>query len=238
MFIFATPISFKMNRINRITAILTQLQSKRVVTAKSIAERFEISLRTVYRDIKTLQEAGVPIGSDNGIGYFIVEGYRLPPIMFTEEEANAMITADKLVHQKNESSLSKNYTAALIKIKAVLKNRQKEKIELLDERIAADSKYIINPKSDYLAKIQTGITDFFLLKLSYKSIYKNELTSREVKPLALYFTENDWILIAFCTLRKDIREFRLDKITSLQILTQTFEHFKDFNLNNYFEEAH
>ena len=136
-----------MNRINRITAILTQLQSKRIVTAQTIADRFEISLRTVYRDIKSLQEAGVPIGSENGKGYFIVDGYRLPPIMFTEEEANALITADKLVHQKNDASLSKNYTSALIKIKAVLRNQQKEKIELLDSRISADSKYIINPKS-------------------------------------------------------------------------------------------
>jgi predicted DNA-binding transcriptional regulator YafY len=227
-----------MNRINRITAILTQLQSKRVVTAKTIADRFEISLRTVYRDIKTLQEAGVPIGSENGVGYFIVDGYRLPPVMFTEEEANALITADKLVHQKNEKSLSKNYTSALIKIKAVLRNQQKEKIELLEERISADNKYKISPKTDYLSKIQTGITDFLELNLTYKSIYKNEITKRNVKPLALYFTENDWILIAFCLLRNDIREFRLDKIKNLIMTATTFEHFKDFNLTKYFEELH
>jgi predicted DNA-binding transcriptional regulator YafY len=227
-----------MNKINRITAILTQLQSKRVVTAKSISERFGISLRTVYRDIKTLQEAGVPIGSENGIGYFIVDGYRLPPVMFTEEEANALITADKLVQQKNESSLSKNYTSALIKIKSVLRNTQKEKIELLDQRIGADTKYKIAPKSDLLAKIQIGITDFLQLSITYKSIYKNEITKRNVKPLALYFTENDWILIAFCQLRNDIREFRVDKIETLQVTTENFEHFKDFNLGNYLEEVH
>lgn len=227
-----------MNRINRITAILTQLQSKRVITAQTIADRFEISLRTVYRDIKSLQEAGVPIGSENGVGYFIVDGYRLPPIMFTEEEANAMITADKLVHQKNEKSLSKNYTSALIKIKAVLRNSQKEKIELLEERISADNKYTINPKSDYLAKIQTGITSFLQLDITYKSIYKNEITKRKIKPLALYFTENDWILIAFCLLRNDIREFRLDKIKSLFITNETFEHFEDFNLGKYLDEVH
>ena len=227
-----------MNRINRITAILTQLQSKRIVTAQSIANRFEISLRTVYRDIKSLQEAGVPIGSENGVGYFIVDGYRLPPIMFSEEEANALITADKLVNQKNEKSLSKNYTSALIKIKAVLRNQQKEKLELLDQRIGADNKYNFNPKSDYLAQIQRGITDFLQLKLKYRSIYKNELTTRNVKPIALYFTENDWILIAFCMLRNDIREFRLDKIELLQITNLSFDHFKDFNLSQYFDEVH
>ncbi len=227
-----------MNRINRITAILTQLQSKRIVTAQTIANRFEISLRTVYRDIKSLQEAGVPIGSENGVGYFIVDGYRLPPIMFTEDEANALITAEKLVLQKNEKSLSKNYTSALIKIKAVLRNQQKEKIELLDSRISADSKYIINPKSDYLSKIQIGITDFLQLNITYKSIYKNEITERNIKPLALYFTENDWILIGFCTLRNGIREFRLDKIEKLQLSLEKFEHFKDFDLSKYFDESH
>jgi len=227
-----------MNRINRITAILTQLQSKRIVTAKSIAERFEISLRTVYRDIKSLQEAGVPIGAENGVGYFIVDGYRLPPIMFTEEEANAMITADKLVHQKNEKSLSANYTSALIKIKAVLKNQQKEKIELLASRISADNKYTINPKSDFLSKIQTGITNFLQIHITYKSIYKNEITKRNIKPLALYFTENDWILIGFCMLRNGIREFRLDKIEVLQLTSDKFEHFVDFDLSKYFDEMH
>ena len=227
-----------MNRINRITAILTQLQSKRIVTAQTIADSFEISLRTVYRDINSLQEAGVPIGSENGVGYFIVDGYRLPPIMFNEDEANAMITAEKLVHQKNEKSLSKNYTSALIKVKAVLKNKQKEKIELLDQRISADNKYTINPKSDYLSIIQTGITDFFQLEITYLSIYKNELTNRRVKPLALYFTENDWVLVAFCELRNAIREFRLDKIKSLKLTQIQFEHFTDFNLSQYFDDEH
>ena len=86
-----------MNRLTRITAILTQLQSKRVVTAREIAERFDISLRTVYRDIKTLQDSGVPIGSENGVGYFIVDGFRLPPISLTEEEANSLIILETFI---------------------------------------------------------------------------------------------------------------------------------------------
>ncbi len=227
-----------MNRINRITAILTQLQSKRIVTAQSIANRFNISLRTVYRDIKSLQEAGVPIGSENGIGYFIVDGYRLPPIMFTEQEANALITAEKLVQQKNEKSLYKNYISALIKIKAVLKNQQKQKIEFLENRIRSEKIEKNISKNDFLAKIQTGITDFIKLDLTYHSIYKNETTKRKIKPLALYFTENDWILIAFCTLRNDIREFRLDKIESLKITNEFFNDFKNFNLGKYLDEVH
>ena len=226
-----------MNRINRITAILTQLQSKRIVTAKSIAERFNISLRTVYRDIKTLQEAGVPIGSENGVGYFIVDGYKLPPVMFTEEEANALITAEKLVLQKNEASLTKNYVSALIKIKSVLRNSQKDKIELLESRIGADVKYTLSPTSNYLEKIQKAITESIVLKIEYQSLYKNELTKRTVKPLAFYFTENDWVVIAYCNLRNALREFRLDKIKKLQFTEDYFTDFKEFNLKEYFKQT-
>ena len=96
-----------MNRIDRIAAILIQLQSKRLVKGNEIAERFDISLRTVYRDIQTLIEAGVPILSETGIGYSIMEGYRLPPIMFTREEALAFLTAEKLVQQFTDETTSK-----------------------------------------------------------------------------------------------------------------------------------
>ncbi len=226
-----------MNRINRITAILTQLQSKRIVTAKSIAERFNISLRTVYRDIKTLQEAGVPIGSENGVGYFIVDGYKLPPVMFTEEEANALITAEKLVLQKKEASLTKNYVSALIKIKSVLRNSQKDKVELLERRIGADAKYTFSPTSNYLEKIQKAIIETIVLKIEYQSLYKNEFTKRNIKPLAFYFTENDWVVIAHCNLRNALREFRLDKIKKLQFTEEHFTDYTNFNLQEYFNKT-
>ncbi len=81
-----------MNRIDRLSAILIQLQSKQVVKAQEVADRFGISLRTVYRDIKSLEEAGIPIGAEAGKGYFIMDGYHLPPVMFTKEEASALLT--------------------------------------------------------------------------------------------------------------------------------------------------
>src|SRR5664279_5689637 len=98
-----------MNRIDRVTAILIQLQSKRVVKAQEIADRFNISLRTVYRDVKTLDEAGLPVIGEAGVGYSIMEGYRLPPVMFTREEATAFLTAEKLVEKLTDVSTRKNY---------------------------------------------------------------------------------------------------------------------------------
>jgi len=105
-----------MNRIDRLTAILIQLQTKRWITSTEIAARYEISQRTVYRDIRALEEAGVPIGSEAGKGYFLVDGYRLPPVMFTREEAGALLIAEKLVNKLTDRSVKKNFDSAIDKM--------------------------------------------------------------------------------------------------------------------------
>lgn len=223
-----------MNRLTRITAILIQLQSKKIITAKEIAERFEVSLRTIYRDIKTLQDAGVPIGSQNGTGYFIVDGYRLPPISLTEEEANSLIISEAFIKKQGDKSLSKNFHSLLIKIKATLKNFQKEKVELLSSRTLSFNKGNII-ESNWLSDIQKSISSKSQLNITYKSISKEELTNRTIEPQAVYFTNNVWVVIAFCHLRDGIREFRLDRIRSLNPTFIPFEKLLDFNLQKYFE---
>src|SRR5436190_19791823 len=120
-----------MNRIDRLTAILIQLQTKRIVRAEEIANRFEISLRTVYRDVKALMEAGVPIGSEAGTGYFIVDGYHLPPVMFSQEEASAMLMAGKLAEKMTDLSVKREFESALMKVKAVLNDDGKDHLEML-----------------------------------------------------------------------------------------------------------
>src|SRR5258705_13239674 len=110
-----------MNRIDRLTAILIQLQSKKIVKAEEIANRFEISLRTVYRDVKALMEAGGPIGSEAGTGYFIGDGYHLTPVMFSQDEASAMMMAGKLGERMTDQSVPTAFDGALLKIKSGLK---------------------------------------------------------------------------------------------------------------------
>src|SRR5690349_782337 len=110
-----------MNRIDRLAAIVLQLQSRRLVKARDIAERFALSLRTVYRDIRALEEAGVPVIGEAGMGYRLMEGYKLPPVMFSNEEASALLTASKLVQSKTDETTAKHYASALDKIKAVLR---------------------------------------------------------------------------------------------------------------------
>ena len=114
-------------RLSRLTAIITQLQSKRIVTAKYLAEKHNVSVRTIYRDIRTLEKSGIPIVTEEGKGFSIMEGYHLPPVLFTEEEANALITMEQLAIKNKDQSLSKNVSSAIEKIKAILRYSPKRK---------------------------------------------------------------------------------------------------------------
>lgn len=224
----------EISRLSRLTAILTLLQSQRLITASFIANKFNISIRTVYRDIRALEEAGVPIYTEEGKGYSLMEGYRLPPIMFTETEANALITAEQLIIKNKDASFVKHYTDAITKIKSVLRYSTKDKSDLLSKRIEFRQNAESNTTSNYLSEIQLGITNFKLIKINYISINTNIKTTRVIEPFALYSTQENWILIALCRLRKDYRAFRLDQIQHLELLNDPFKPHP-YTLQEYFE---
>src|ERR1700755_183326 len=172
-----------MNRIDRVTAILIQLQSKRVVKAQEIADRFTISLRTVYRDIKTLEEAGIPVIGEAGMGYSIMDGYRLPPVMFTKEEATAFLTAEKLVEKLTDGSTKDDYKAAMFKVKAVLRLTEKDHLETMYEHIEVmDNPYLpkVKNESTYLQNILTAIAEKKAVNISYVSEAEQKETNRNV----------------------------------------------------------
>jgi len=223
-----------MNRLDRLTSILIQLQSKRLTTAREIAGRFEVTTRTIYRDIQTLRLAGVPIGEEEGKGYFLIEGYRLPPVLFTIEEARALVTTSKILNYHTEDSLKHNYESALLKIKAVLPLIDKDKLEFLDARIGFQKPWA--PTSLYLDTIQHAITESMKLKISYQSRGKEQITQRTLHPHAVYFSGAVWTTIAFCELRQEIREFRLDRIKELHIQPSHFKVDKTFSMEHYLEE--
>ena len=209
-----------MNRIDRLVAILLQLQSTRRVKAKDIAERFSLSLRTVYRDIKALEEAGVPVIGEAGTGYSLMEGYRLPPVMFNQDEATALLTASKLVESKTDVGIIKHYTSALDKIRAILRHAEKDHIEEIDEHIAVMNHpaIVYQPQSDlHLQPILKAISSAVALQIHYTSIEKNETTKRKVEPVGIYYMGSHWYLIAWCQMRNDYRNFRTDKIEKLQV---------------------
>jgi predicted DNA-binding transcriptional regulator YafY len=213
-----------MNRIDRLAAILIQLQSRPLVKAQDIANKFSISLRTVYRDVKALEEAGVPVIGEAGTGYRLMEGYKLPPVMFNMDEATALLTASKLVQSKTDAGISKHFNSALDKIRAILRHSEKNHIEGIDDHIAVMNHPAIvhQPQTElHLQSILKAIGSSSVIEMEYISLEKRETTTRKVEPVGIYYLGSHWYLIAWCQLRNDYRNFRTDKIKRLTIINET-----------------
>ena len=181
-----------MNRINRVTSILIQLQSKKIIPAKEIAQRFNISLRTVYRDIRTLEEAGIPIGSEAGKGYFLVEGFLLPPVMFTAAEVGALITAGKFLNCHGDESFIKDFDSAMYKIKSILKHGEKNYAQELENSINV---YSTSGQKNTLAD---NVIGFRVLKL-------DDTNMKDV-----YYAPDDYDQGMLAGLESNIKEDRTD----------------------------
>ncbi len=228
-------MEFDKPRLARLTAILTHLQSKRLVTANDIATKHGVSIRTVYRDIRTLEHSGIPIITVEGKGYSLLDSYRLPPVMFTEDEANALITAEQIILKNKDQSLSDEYQNAITKVKAVLRGNQKDLTELLSERIQVRNNKDNHKTSDLLIKIQSTITNFQVIQVKYLNL-DNHPSERRLEPFALYTTQDNWVLIAYCQTRKDFRAFRLDRIHQMEVTSEIFEPH-DMTLEKYLESC-
>ena len=222
-----------MNKFDRIISILIVLQTKKIITATAIAERFEISLRTVYRDVNTLRNAGIPIIGDPGIGYSIMDGYRLPPVMFNEGEALSLLTAEKFMANITDHETQKHYSDAMTKIKAVLKSSEKEALDLLDDSISI-TPYKSEEHKPYLTELFKSIAARMLLQISY--VKANGVASeRAIEPLGCYHQANKWYLVAYCQLQSDYRTFKMNRIQKILPLDQTFSR-PNFNLQQYLED--
>lgn len=223
-------------RLPRLTAILTQLQTKRLITATSLADKFKVSVRTIYRDIKALEQSGVPILTEDGKGYTLMEGYKIPPVMFSESQANALILAEQLVLKNKDASFIKDYTEAIDKIKAVLRQSEKDKVNLLADRTRFEQNINRERNSNHISQLQYALTNFYLTKIDYTN-EQQKTTSRTIEPFALISTTENWLLIAWCRLRKEFRYFRLDRITKMEILAEKFEPH-NMTLQAYFDKYH
>jgi predicted DNA-binding transcriptional regulator YafY len=214
---------YTMNRIDRISAILIQLQSRRVVKAQAIADRFGISLRTVYRDMSTLEEAGVPIIGEAGVGYSLADGYRLPPVTFTLEEATAFITAEKLVETLTDEINGANYKSAMYKVRAVLRNADKDYLDGIDTRIEvlkSQRPPVLQAGLNPLQLILKAIAERKVLSLDYFSYYRQANTQRCVEPVGVFYLDSYWHLIAWCKQKQDYRDFRFDRMLNVQLTNE------------------
>jgi predicted DNA-binding transcriptional regulator YafY len=224
------------NRIDRLVAILIHLQGRRVTRAEDIADEFATSIRTVYRDIAALAEAGVPIVGEAGVGYSIVRGYHLPPVHFTTEEATALITASLLMDRFADKSLMSPMGSALAKIRAVLPADHQDHIARLESRMSLPT----SPRptrSASLFLIQKALAERTVLRISYRGAGKADSLPREIEPMGLTYYGDRWHLIGWCRMRQDYRDFRTDRIQELAALPQRFEPRSNFSLDEFLARA-
>jgi len=210
------------------------LQGRRVVRACELAEHFEITERTVYRDVAALSEAGVPIAGEAGVGYTLMKGYHLPPVMFTAEEASSLFVGGELVKQFTDPSLHAPMTTALDKLRAVLPRESQDHVDKLVRGTLVLGKGF-GPNQDpatqpMLLPVQQGVVQRRVLRLSYRGGARAEETQRDVEPLGVVFYGGAWYLVAWCRLRLDLRHFRIDRIKRLELRSDRFEPRPDFNL--------
>lgn len=211
-------------RLDRIVAILIQLQSKRVVTAQELADRFQVSQRTIYRDIRSLEVSGVPIISEAGLGYSIMEGYRLPPVMFTREEASSFVAAEKLMQKFTDKTLGAYHEAAMFKVKSVLRGREKDWVEALEAQVVIDPAQVLFNEHipDALEILFESIAEKRQVELTYESVNAGEATQRNIEPVGLFHENNYWYIFGYCHLRKDYRQFRTDRMQAIRRTAKPF----------------
>ena len=221
-------------------AIVVYLQGRRLCRAEDMAAHFEISVRTMYRDLAALGEAGIPIMAEAGVGYSLVKGYHLPPVMFTAEEAGALFIGGKLVEKLTDASLRKHMESALLKIRSVLPRERQDHLDRLERSTAVLGKHsvaVTRMASEALIPIQQALAERRVLTLDYLGGARRELTRRQVEPLGLIYYADKWHLIAHCRLRRDLRDFRSDRIRSLRLLNEVFTGHTDFSLPEYLETS-
>lgn len=229
-----------MNRTDRLVAMVLYLQGRRVVRASDLAAHFEITERTVYRDIAALSEAGVPIAGEAGVGYTLMKGYHLPPVMFTAEEASSLFVGGELVKQFTDPSLHAPMTTALDKLRAVLPREHQEHVDRLVRGTVVMGRGF-GPNQDpagqpMLLPVQQGVVQRRVLRLTYRGSARDADTQRDVEPLGVVFYSGNWYLVAWCRLRDDLRHFRIDRIKRLELRPDRFDARPDFNLAKHLEE--
>ena len=228
-----------MNRTDRLVAMVLFLQGRRLVRAEDLATHFAVSLRTVYRDIAALGEAGVPISGEAGVGYSLVKGYHLPPVLFTAEEAAALFVGGEMVKRFADTSLHASADSALLKIRAVLPVDRQEELRRLEEAtvIAAAPRQPTGLDRETLRPIQQALVARKVLHLVYRARERTDDTARAVEPMGVFFAGGTWYLVAWCRLRDAVRHFRLDRIARLELGAERFSPRQDFSLTRHLAEV-
>jgi len=225
-----------MNRTDRLLAIVLELQGKGRQRAEDLAATFETSKRTIYRDIQALGEAGVPLVSVPGRGYSLMKGYFLPPLSFTTEEATMLLLGAEFMAQNFDARYRAAAQSASRKIEGVLPEKLRGEVQYLRNNI----RFIVagtheeGREMQMLQQLRRAIIDRVTVRFHYHARYskndQGEEQVREANPYGLAHVGHSWYLVAYCHLRKDMRNFRLERMDDLELLPQTFTRPADFEV--------
>jgi predicted DNA-binding transcriptional regulator YafY len=208
-----------MRRADRLFQIVQHLRGGRLVTARMLSERLEVSERTIYRDIADLQSTGVPIDGEAGVGYLMREGFELPPLMFTRDEIVALVAGARMVRAFGGAAMARAAEEALIKIGSVLPDSERDRISRTE--IHTPSWGISDAERQAIDVMERAVEQRRVLKLDYRDEL-GRVTRRDVRPLGLWFWGKVWTLVGWCELRDDFRTFRIDRIAVMQDAGRTF----------------
>ena len=219
-----------MRRADRLFQLVQILRNKRLVTARELAERLDVSERTIYRDIQDLSLSGVPVEGEAGVGYHLRYSLDIPPLMFTAAEIEALVVGARMLKAWGGSELGRSAQSVLDKVQAVIPAELHRHLE--ESRLFAMRFGTRQDLESTLDVCRHAIAQRRYLRLDYQRA-DTECSVREVKPLGLYFWGNVWTLTAWCELRHDFRTFRLDRIRWLETLEHTFEEMAGQRLSDF-----
>lgn len=230
-----------MNKTDRLLAIVLELQRKGVVRAEDLAARFETSVRTIYRDMQALSEASVPIVGEPGVGYSLMEGFFLPPVSFTVEEAVSLLIGAHFVEQKFDPRYQERAKSSRSKIEAVLPEQVRAEAAniLTTMRLLAFASDTPAGKQEkeWVEKIRQALLDAKKVSFHYRKSLAEEDGNRDsvriVAPYGLALVSGSWTMIGHCDLRDDLRHFRLSRMSQLAITEEGYQRPPDFNLHAY-----
>ncbi|AHF89920.1 transcriptional regulator [Opitutaceae bacterium TAV5] len=225
-----------MNRVDRLLAQILFLQSRRVVTAGEMAGHFGLSVRTIYRDLAALGEAGVPIVAEAGVGYALRRGYLLPPVNFTPGEADALAVGGLLVERFTDDSVATQMRSAVAKVRAVLSRGDQDRLSRL-ERALATTASPPHPAQASLDLIQRALAGRQVLQFRYQGAGRHEPEPRTAEPHGLIHYLERWHLIAWCRLRRAYRDFRTDRMSEVLATRENFIPRPDFDLATFMRET-
>lgn len=230
-----------LNKTERLFALVLLLQNRPNFSSKDLAEHFGVSRRTIFRDLRTLSESGVPLTYAEGGGYEILEGYQLPPLMFTAREAATLLVGTAFTKLQPDVSLRADADEVALKIRSVLPEPIREYIDRLQESTVIapyirDLDAAGHDEQGRWYELSEAVARQRSVFMEYYVASRDELTKRKVDPLGLVYYSDSWNLIAYDHLRRAVRNFRLDQIRKMRVLTDTFRRPEGFDLQEYLRE--